>query len=145
MTNNNLEIDYKNGIIYKINKRNERRELGWRDKNGYRKLKYQGKLIRCHCYIYENYYNIKLKKHQHINHIDLNRSNNSISNLEIVTNQQNHQHRIKTQNNTTGFKNITHGQIKQKSGKIDYYYKVQIKFDGKYVCEKQFNKINPDA
>ena len=27
MTNNNLEIDYENGIIYKINKRNEKKKL----------------------------------------------------------------------------------------------------------------------
>ena len=104
-----------------------------RRKDGYKQFSYEGKRIYNHRFLYENYHNVKLKTNEQINHIDLNPSNNSISYLEIVSHQQNQHHRIKNNNNTTGFKNITHGQRKQKSGKIDYYYRVQINYNGKCV------------
>ena len=116
-----------------------------RRKDGYKQFSYEGKRIYNHRFLYENYHNVKLKTNEQINHIDLNRSNNSIRNLEIVTHQQNQHHILKQKNNTSGYKNIYHEQKKQKSGKIDYYYRVKIYYDGKKVCQKSFNKENPDA
>ena len=66
-----------------------------------------------HRFLYEQYHNVKLKTNEQINHIDLNRSNNSIRNLEIVKNQQNQHHTLKSKNNTSGYKNIYNYQIKK--------------------------------
>jgi hypothetical protein len=101
-------------------------------------------MVSIHRFLYENFHNVKLKRNQQINHIDLNRSNNSISNLEIVSHQQNQCHRLKQNNNTTGFKNIYNCQYKR-NGYIDYYYKVQIIFNRKLYCWKLFNKKDSNA
>jgi len=44
-----------------------------------------GKKQRYHRYIYEKHYKIKLKKNQHIHHIDNNPLNNNILNLKLMT------------------------------------------------------------
>ena len=138
-----IEINYDNGIIYQL-KNGIIKEVGSKRKDGYKQFRYQGKNVLCHRFIYEQFHNVKLKASEHINHIDLNPSNNAISNLEIVSHQQNQQHRIKNKNSTTGFKNIYHTQDKR-NGKLYEYYKVQIMFNGKEVCQKRFNKNNPNV
>lgn len=94
-TIDNLTIYYETGNI-KSKKSNENME--YTDKDGYiiiNKKNENGlfKRYKAHRYVYEHYYNIKLIPEQIINHIDHNRSNNSISNLELVTYQENTQWR----------------------------------------------------
>lgn len=92
-TIDNLTIYYETGII--ISKKSNE-EMKFLDKDGYviiNKKNDNGifKRYKAHRYVYENYYNIKLTPDQIINHIDHNRSNNAISNLELVTYQENTQ------------------------------------------------------
>ena len=47
----------------------------------------------CHRGVYESFNNISLTKEQQIDHIDGNKSNNTLDNLRLVTAQQNSQYR----------------------------------------------------
>lgn len=75
------------GIVKKYNK-----VVGSKSKStGYiyterNKIKYS-----IHRIIYKTAYNVELTTDQHINHINFNRTDNTITNLEIVTSQQNSQ------------------------------------------------------
>jgi hypothetical protein len=94
-TIDNLTIYYETGVIIS---KTSNQEMKFVDKDGYiiinKKDDYGNfKRYKAHRYVYENYYNIKLTQHQIINHIDHNRSNNSIFNLEVVTYQENTQWR----------------------------------------------------
>lgn len=74
--------------------------------NGYLNIWYQGKHIGIHRFIWEAVYG-KIPDGLHINHIDLDRANNCIDNLELVSHSQNQQWRNKNKNNTSGFKGVS--------------------------------------
>ena len=79
---------------------------GSRNRRGYLVFGFQTKIIYVHRFIYETYYNIRLTRNQLINHIDFNKQNNVISNLEVVTTQQNKQWVGRNRNNLCGVKGI---------------------------------------
>lgn len=81
-----------------------KREIGAPDDKGYLMLWFNGKTIRIHRFIYENYHNIKLTPKQFINHIDHNPLNNKIDNLNLVDLQRNNQYSLKTYTNKSGYK-----------------------------------------
>jgi hypothetical protein len=58
---------------------------------GYAYFTINGKHNALHRFIYEAAYNVQLTRDQHINHINRNKTDNRIVNLEVVTNQQNAQ------------------------------------------------------
>lgn len=63
---------------------------GFIDEKGYKRLSKNGKHIREHRKIFENYYKIKLTPKMVIHHIDKNRSNNKIENLQFFRHFQAH-------------------------------------------------------
>ena len=154
-TIDNLTIYYESGNI-KSKKSNENME--YTDKDGYiiiNKKDDNGlfKRYKAHRYIYENYNNIKLTPNQIINHIDHNRTNNSILNLEIVTSQENSQwhrdinphfdkNKQKYQSRIVHpitKKNIFIGYFDDKKDAINAYYKfaeeLNIKYNSKFYVK----------
>jgi HNH endonuclease len=73
---------------------------------GYLQMGIDGNTQRQHRVIYELYHAIKLNPNQQINHINHNRADNRISNLELVTGNQNQQWRKKTKRNKSGWKGV---------------------------------------
>lgn len=83
-----------NGLAYsRINKQghlcNEWRRIGY-PRNGYIRFKYKNKHIPLHRVIYRKFIG-ELRPEQEVNHIDGDRTNNSVANLELVTRAQNNQ------------------------------------------------------
>lgn len=99
--------DFENGRIYRRLKReNTYRRVGSVDKDGYIQFTFNGKDLKLHRYLYEQFHNVKLIPEEHINHINFIKYDNRISNLEIVSEQQNHQWVGKKKNNTSGYKGV---------------------------------------
>jgi len=96
------------------------------DKDGYLLFSCKGKWTRTHRFIYETANDIKLERTQFINHIDFDVTNNKISNLEVVTNQQNQQWRRESKNNTSGCKGVSFIKSRKK-------WQVSINIDKKPV------------
>lgn len=65
--------------------------MGYTDDKGYRRLEYKGRNLRIHRIIWAKFKGY-LRKDLVINHIDGNKSNNAVSNLELVTQSSNALH-----------------------------------------------------
>ena len=78
-------VDIIKEIVYKNGQPMETKSLGYIVFNN------NGERCRAHRFIYEAAHNVKLTPEQQINHINHDRSDNRIANLEVVTNQQNAQ------------------------------------------------------
>lgn len=81
---------FKNGIV-KINVNGQWRITGTPDNKGYLKIKYKGKLLRAHRIVWAHFYGF-LSQDRVVNHIDGNKSNNHIDNLELITASANATH-----------------------------------------------------
>lgn len=96
--------------------------VGFIDRGGYRRFMFGGTTVTSvHRYIFETYHGRKIKEGYVINHINWNKDDNRIDNLEEVTSQQNSQWRGRNKNNTTGFKGV------RKEGKN---YRAVVHVDG---------------
>jgi len=73
-------------------------------KDGYVQIKFQHKLYAAHRLIWFLIYGEWPKNE--VDHIDGNKSNNRLENLRDVTKSQNQQNRLKTKQNSTGFKGV---------------------------------------
>jgi len=100
-------IDYIKGIIYRLKSNGNIKEVGNNDKNGYLRFYYEGKNIRNHRFIYEKYWNVKLKSEQELDHIDQDKKNNSVLNLRILTRSQNIQNSLKQKNCSSIYKGVS--------------------------------------
>lgn len=91
---------------------------------GYKEFRH-GELrgVKEHRYVYEQHYNIKLKPHQNIHHINGNRLDNSIENLELWDTSQPAGQRIED--------------------KILYYYNLIEEYRNHPHYSKLINSINP--
>jgi len=118
-----IEIDFDKGIIYRLFKNNVKKEVGFRNEDGYMSFTLNGKNVSNHRFIYEQFHNIKLKSEEHINHKNHIRNDNRITNLEVVSHQQNMQYQGCTTSNT-GYKNIYYRKDKNK-------YQVLFSFNNK--------------
>lgn len=67
-----------------------------------------------------------------INHINHNTEDDAITNLELVTRQQNNQYRRKQENNTSGFKGVHYCKSKNR-------YRSRIGIDGKIKSLGDYN------
>jgi|WetSurMetagenome_2_1015567.scaffolds.fasta_scaffold34565_2 hypothetical protein len=61
---------------------------GYVGKNGYKYIRENGKYVLEHKNVYEKYYGIKIKKGYCVHHIDRNKLNNTIENLEIMSRKE---------------------------------------------------------
>jgi len=99
------------GVIWSKRKK---KVIEYKTKQGYIQFKINGKKYWGHRYIYEEFHGIKLKADEYINHINLIKNDNRISNLEVVNNQQNCQWINKNIKNTSGVKGISWKKDKNK-------------------------------
>lgn len=102
--------------------------------DGYLRFRYKGKHIYNHRFIYEAVHG-SIPDGMQINHLDNDRSNNRIDNLEVVSRQQNNQWRDKDINNTSGFKGVYWRNDMLK-------YQARIGFNGKDINLGHFD--NPE-
>ncbi len=73
---------------YKVERMTGSNSPAWKggvtiDGNGYKKIRIDGKRVSQHRVIYEKHYNIKLLPHQNIHHINGDKLDNRIENLEL--------------------------------------------------------------
>lgn len=71
-------------------KKHPRWKGGWIDSNGYKVFGLNGKQIYEHRFIMEKHLGRKLKLQENIHHIDGNKLNNKIENLELFKNKSKH-------------------------------------------------------
>lgn len=76
----------------------KRKHLSWtrgtKTRNGYYVISIMGNQVFVHVLIAEAFYGPKPSKNTVVNHINLNKGDNNINNLEYITNQENIQHAI---------------------------------------------------
>ena len=70
------------------------RQLSLTDNKGYRRIRYKGTCLFAHRIVYCKWVG-SLKPNLTINHIDGNPANNSVDNLEMVTQSENNLHRFR--------------------------------------------------
>ena len=95
-----IYIEYKYGTLRKTNGfgRAIKTHLN-KSTTGYLQFSNRGKETLVHRYIYERFYNKIIDKGNQIDHIDGNKSNNSIKNLAEVTPGQNNRNKLSTNKN----------------------------------------------
>ena len=116
----NMLYDKENGILIwkkKVGRNKIGKQVGSKCK-GYLQVKIKGKSYFLHSLIFLIEYGFIPKE---INHIDKNRSNNIISNLECVTRLQNMQNKSKYKINTTGYTGV---QYRKKQN--DYIARIKV-------------------
>lgn len=117
------------------------------DKNGYHKVELRSSDLppkRCHRYsvhrlIMENFYPFEGMEDYQVNHIDGNKSNNSLLNLEWVTCEKNIHHAI-----TTGLRAKINGAAKLNSLQVIEIYKRSHQGERNIDLGKEFS-IHPDT
>jgi hypothetical protein len=110
---------YDKGFFIYRNGSREGEPAGWRDKDGYIYLYFDGKNYPLHHLVFM-YFNNK-KPDFDIDHIDGDKINNKINNLREATKKENNQNRCTHSDNKTGFKGVV--QYGEK-------YRAYIKHDG---------------
>lgn len=110
---------------------------------GYYIVRLGGKRYQSHRILYQLYNNITLETHQHIDHINTNRTDNRKENLRICNISENNSNKKTQKNNkSTGYKNITITKSTVKN-KIYKYYCISIKKYRKDVYKKMFPLTTP--
>ena len=98
-------IDVENGLI-KHKNINFTRKIGSKNSEGYLLMELYKKNYKIHRLIMTKYLNREIKQGYDINHINHNKSDNRICNLEETTHEQNCQYVKKNKSNTSGFKGV---------------------------------------
>lgn len=115
-------LRWKKNIGYKIK---AGMVAGWEDNNQYYSLEYNGVSYLAHRVVYFLFTN--LTSFGMLNHIDCNRKNNNISNLEVVTYRENnnratrHVHGVPNSNNTSGTNGITYNKGRYERFMVEWY------------------------
>ena len=130
----NIKCDFEAGKIFREKKNGEWNEVGSKNKKGYLHFMLNGKMIKCHRFIYEKFHNVKLQPHEQIDHISRIKDDNRIENLRVVNNQQNKQNSSVYKTNKLGLKHIHWDKIAQK-------YVVQIKINMRCIYFKRFKTL----
>lgn len=99
--------------------------VGWEDNNGYYSLEYNGVTYLAHRVVYFLF--TDQPSFGVLNHIDCNRKNNNISNLEVVTYRENnnraarHVHGVPNSNNTSGVNGVTYNKGRYERFMVEWY------------------------
>ena len=108
---------YKDGHLYRNRHINKKYPLGEKvghlNTEGYIVVWVGNKRVRAHRIIYELHFGA-IPTNFEIDHIDRNRSNNSIDNLRVVDRSANSFNRSKRSDNTTGFTGVTYDKKNKK-------------------------------
>jgi len=99
---------------------------------GYKRIKYNGKLKAIHVLVCEKYLGTKPDKHV-CNHIDGDKFNNHILNLEYVTHRENNLHAVRT-----GLVTFKYGEA-HKNSKVNNTQVQQIRKERPYSTLKQLS------
>lgn len=113
--------------------------------NGYKRVKIKGKDILEHRLVMEKHIGRKLKKNEHIHHIDKNKLNNSIENLQIVTNAEHHSiHMIENINNGSNIRGVSFDKERNRWFARISYKKKNIAL-GRYKSREEAIKARRNA
>ena len=130
-------IEYEDLVVYPYEGLVKHKIIDRFEKNccshGYNQFYYKGKMYLSHRFIFEKFHNVLLTRNQEINHIDNNRSNNKITNLELVSSSQNKQWKGCQSNNFLKLKNI---YIREYGS-----YRVEIHLNKKKIANKSFKDL----
>ena len=110
-------IDSENNLRWKIQKgrRNPHEIAGRISTHGYYEVRINGQMKQVHRIMFQMFNQLDvLDDSVFIDHIDLNRLNNSKDNLRVCTKTQNRQNRTKQSNNTSGFKGVSYDKKRNK-------------------------------
>lgn len=104
---------------------------------GYYVVTINGKSYKNHRILYQIYNNVILEPDDIIDHIDMDKTNNSKENLRIVNDSQNNMNRITQKNNlSTGHKNIS--ILRQTKYNCNEYYLLTIRSNDKKYYRRYF-------
>lgn len=97
-----------NRLYWNISKQRIKKHslAGHKDNKGYYRVVLNGKKYFNHRILYQFYHNVILNATDFIDHIDMDRQNNSKENLRICTKSENAMNRISMKNNKLRIKNI---------------------------------------
>ena len=114
-TSDNLYINPVLGKVFKKRKDGGLNIFGFKNAYGYIAFGIKRKVTLAHRYIFEKYHCIQLSPEDKSNHINWDKTDNCIENLECVTAQQNCQwtHGLQKRN-TSGYKGVSWQESKQK-------------------------------
>jgi hypothetical protein len=99
-TEDDKYVYYEDGKVFS---KYSKRFIGSVNVHGYLMM---GQNQYIHRVIYEKFHSMKIPEDMVINHIDHNKSNNHIDNLELVTQQQNTQDKVLSSLNTSGIRGV---------------------------------------
>lgn len=106
------------------------------DEKGYQKIRINGEIYPLHRVIYYAYHKTDMGKLQ-VDHIDMNKSNNSIHNLRLSDGFGQNGNRVIQKNNKSGFRGVRHYK-KQLGDKVYNYWIAEILKDRKRVFQKLY-------
>lgn len=101
-------VEYATGNLYKWSKMQKKwvQKKSTPQTGGYCTTWYADKMFQTSRIVIETYLGRELKQGEEVNHIDHDRTNNCVRNLEIVTRQQNVQYMRMRPNNKSGLKGV---------------------------------------
>lgn len=130
-------FDYKDGNLFWKVKAAKRTKIGdmagWVSSKGYKKVRVDRKQEYIHRLIFLMHHGFEPKI---VDHVDLNPSNNQISNLRAATREDNARNKNRQKNNTTGFTGVF---FRKDSGKFRAIIGINDKLMhlGTYKCPKE--------
>ena len=98
LQDSNYRIE-KNGTVFilvTVKNSSFWRQTGTYIRGGYYTMRYKTKNVKINRVIYAKYGSLRLEKHLAVNHIDSNKLNDNMSNLELITHGENMKHAYKS-------------------------------------------------